>query len=213
MKRVPWNIIPKINWALFIKLNFFCKQINRTPRAYIIPYRGTNIVLSKYAHVELKANLTINFFETRNGRTGTSIILEENSLLKITGRHRLFFGADIKVFAEGTLIIGKGYCNSGAQIRCAKRIIIKDGLAAARDMIIIDSDAHEIYDSMHEMKKDVCIEENVWIGTRAMVLKGVTIGKGSIVAAGAVVTKNIPAHSMVAGIPAKVIKSNIVFKV
>ena len=52
----------------------------------------------------------------------------------------------------------------------------------------------------------VTIEDDVWIGTNAVILPGVTIGNHSVVAAGAVVTKDVPPHSLVAGIPAKVIK-------
>lgn len=52
----------------------------------------------------------------------------------------------------------------------------------------------------------VVIEDDIWIGANAVVLPGVTIGHHSVVAAGAVVTKDVPPHSLVAGIPAKVIK-------
>lgn len=52
----------------------------------------------------------------------------------------------------------------------------------------------------------VIIEDDIWIGANAVILPGVTIGNHSVVAAGAVVTKNIPPHSLVAGVPAKIIK-------
>ena len=52
----------------------------------------------------------------------------------------------------------------------------------------------------------VVIEDDIWIGANAVILPGVTIGHHSVVAAGAVVTKNVPPHSLVAGVPAKVIK-------
>ena len=52
----------------------------------------------------------------------------------------------------------------------------------------------------------VTIEDDIWIGANAVVLPGVTIGHHSVVAAGAVVTKDVPPHSLVAGVPAKIIK-------
>ncbi len=55
--------------------------------------------------------------------------------------------------------------------------------------------------------KPIVIETNVWIATGATILGGVTIGENSVVAAGAVVTKNVPANSLVAGVPAKVVRS------
>jgi acetyltransferase-like isoleucine patch superfamily enzyme len=53
------------------------------------------------------------------------------------------------------------------------------------------------------------IEDDVWLGTRCVILDGVTIGKGSIVAAGAIVNASVPPYSIVAGVPAKIIKSRI----
>ncbi len=55
----------------------------------------------------------------------------------------------------------------------------------------------------------VRIEDDVWIGARAILLKGITIGKGSIIAAGSVVTKDVPPYTIVGGNPAKVIKRRI----
>ena len=52
----------------------------------------------------------------------------------------------------------------------------------------------------------VVIEDDVWIGTRAIILHGVTIGRGAIVGAGAVVTCNVPPYSIITGVPAKVFK-------
>ena len=54
--------------------------------------------------------------------------------------------------------------------------------------------------------KEITIEKDVWIGTQAVILPGVTIGEGAIVAAGAVVTKEVKPFSVVGGVPAKLIK-------
>ena len=56
-------------------------------------------------------------------------------------------------------------------------------------------------------KKEVIIEDDCWIAANSIILAGVTIGKGSVVAAGSVVTENVPPYSVVAGVPAKWIKS------
>ena len=57
-----------------------------------------------------------------------------------------------------------------------------------------------------ENDQDVIFEGDNWIASNAIILKGVTVGKGAIVAAGAVVTKNVPPYSIVGGAPAKVLK-------
>ena len=62
-----------------------------------------------------------------------------------------------------------------------------------------DSHTHE------SIAKDVYIEDYAWIGNRTIILPGATIGKDSICAAGAVVTKDVPPNSIVGGVPAKVI--------
>lgn len=52
----------------------------------------------------------------------------------------------------------------------------------------------------------IILEDNVWIGTRAIILKGVTIGEGAVIGAGAVVTRSIPSTTLAVGVPAKVIR-------
>lgn len=68
------------------------------------------------------------------------------------------------------------------------------------------SDASKRIDEQGVSTTPVTIEDDVWIGANAVILSGVTIGEHCVVAAGAVVTKDVPPHSLVAGVPAKVIK-------
>ena len=74
-------------------------------------------------------------------------------------------------------------------------------------MIIRDNDAHQINDSCQ--KQHIIIGNHVWIGMRAIILKGVTVGDGAVIAAGAVVTHDVPANTLVGGVPARVIRENI----
>jgi acetyltransferase-like isoleucine patch superfamily enzyme len=64
-------------------------------------------------------------------------------------------------------------------------------------------------DSQPLVRGEVIIEDDVWLGTRSVILSGVRIGKGSIIAAGALVNRDIPPYSIVVGVPGKVIKSRI----
>lgn len=68
------------------------------------------------------------------------------------------------------------------------------------------SDTNKRIDEQGVSTNGVTIEDDVWIGANAVILPGVTIGRHCVVAAGAVVTKDVPPHSLVAGVPAKVIK-------
>ena len=67
-------------------------------------------------------------------------------------------------------------------------------------------DSNKRIDEQGVSTNQVVIEDDVWIGANAVILPGVTIGHHSVVAAGAVVTKDVPPHSLVAGVPAKIIK-------
>ena len=57
-----------------------------------------------------------------------------------------------------------------------------------------------------EDDRDIVIESDVWVGANSTILRGVTVGEGSVIAAGAVVTKDVPPYSIVGGVPARVLK-------
>lgn len=93
------------------------------------------------------------------------------------------------------------------EIRCTKEIVIGDHSLIAWDVEIMDTDFHKIDNKI--ICKPVHIGANVWIGCRSIILKGVTIGEGSVIAAGSVITKDVPPYCLVAGNPAKIIRTNI----
>jgi acetyltransferase-like isoleucine patch superfamily enzyme len=68
------------------------------------------------------------------------------------------------------------------------------------------TDTEKRIDEQGVSTSPVTIEDDIWIGANATILSGVKIGQHSVIAAGAVVTKDVPPHSLVAGVPAKVIK-------
>ena len=89
------------------------------------------------------------------------------------------------------------------------KIIIGNNVDIARDVNVWTLE-HDPNDDFHLTKGgDVIIEDYVWIASRATVLPNVHIGKGAVIACGAVVTKDVPPHCLVAGSPAKVIRENI----
>lgn len=94
------------------------------------------------------------------------------------------------------------------------KIIIKNNVDIARGTWIFTLE-HDPHDDYHKTKSgDVVIEDHVWVASRVIILPGVTIGRGSVIAAGAIVTKSIPPMSIAGGIPAKVIgqrRSNLLY--
>jgi acetyltransferase-like isoleucine patch superfamily enzyme len=121
----------------------------------------------------------------------------------------------IRTMADGAEIrIGKNVGISGGSLCAAKAITIGDDCLLGADVIVCDTDFHPICpDSRRNPKqafndaKPVKIGKNVFLGTRTMVLKGVTIGDNSVIGAGSVVTKDIPENVLAAGNPCRVIRS------
>jgi len=130
------------------------------------------------------------------------IILEDDvRIWSSIVRTKLFIGS------KGKLIVGKNSRLNGVHISAQVEVIIGRNVRIAPYSIILDSDFHNLMDHFAEgVEKRVLIEDDVWIATRCTILKGVMIGKGSVVAAGSVVTRNVPSDSLVGGIPARVIR-------
>ena len=111
-----------------------------------------------------------------------------------------------------TLKIGNNVGISGGSIFCANSISIGDYVLVGANSKIYDTDFHALdYMDRRQSKPPktapVVIEDDVWLCANVTVLKGVTIGARSIVAAGSVVTRDIPADTIAAGIPAKPIST------
>lgn len=122
---------------------------------------------------------------------------------------------DTQVFSPD-ITIGNN-CNFGAynHITCINKVIIGDGVLTGKWVTVTDnSHGATDFESLQMRpaerklfsKGPVVIGRNVWIGDKATILPGVTIGEGAVVAANAVVSKDVPAYCVVAGNPAKVIK-------
>lgn len=108
----------------------------------------------------------------------------------------------------------------GIVMNTRAKLIMKRGAGAAIELLVITGNHLSIpglrkrdvtdeikdkYDSNHKCDQDVIVEEDVWIGARVTLLAGVHVGRGAVVAAGAVVNKDVPPYAVVGGVPAKVI--------
>ncbi len=167
--------------------------------------------LSNSAVIRLNGDLVLN--ANRIGKNGRSSILrmDKNSIIDCDG-FSFMYGADIILFENAHLILGKGsFINSDCKIRCHEKITIGEECAISHDFTIMDSDAHEL--NGIRKTKPINIGNHVWIATRVTVLSGVTIGDGAVIAAGAVVTEDVPEGALVGGVPARVIKKKVEWKI
>lgn len=198
------------NLQLFslIFYNMFSSKVLRKGGKFL-PYKKSYLILNKTAKIILRGNLQVNDNCIKQNGRSTIIRMDSNSQISVDKGFSIYYGGDIICFRNSKLNLGSGFCNSNIKIRCTNSITIGNNVAISHDVTIMDSDAHNIDYDGYEMTKPIIIGNNVWIGSRVIILKGVRIGDGAIVAAGAVVTKDVPENSVVVGCPAKVIKNNI----
>jgi len=114
------------------------------------------------------------------------------------------------------------FVGGGTLIDCVDQVFIGNDVLISYQVLIMDSDNHSLqasmrigdlrrwrnndYDWSNVNRAKIVIGSKAWIGARAIITKGVSIGEGAVVAAGSVVNKNVPAYSIVAGNPARVIR-------
>jgi acetyltransferase-like isoleucine patch superfamily enzyme len=141
------------------------------------------------------------------------LIMHPNSKLVCKGHIQSFEAVRIECKKNAVLEIGdKTYINHDSEIRCREHISIGNNVSIAYNVLMQDSDYHTMCDELGNEKPQtlpIVIEDDVWIGAKAIILKGVTLGKGCVVAAGSVVTKSAPAYSLIGGNPARIIKQDI----
>lgn len=140
------------------------------------------------------------------------ILMTDNAICEFGDNLSLLDYAFIQLTKpEPKLIVGNDVAiGRNAIIACKKLIKIGDYVRIGPFVQIIDHDhsfkKNKLIMNQEAKCAEIIIGEDVWIGTHAVILKGVNIGNGAVVAAGAVVTKNVPENAIIGGVPAKIIK-------
>lgn len=171
------------------------------------------------AKIIIKAPLLYGNNPVKGMRMPTCLRMEANTTFELhdgpltrygKGAYNLRYGAYIEIVNGGKLTIGQGAANIGLTIMCAKEVTIGNGVRIGRNVSIRDwNGPHVIINDHYRNHAPVHIEDHVWLCTGCTIMPGVTVGEGSVVAANATVTKDVPPHSLVGGSPAKVLKENI----
>lgn len=142
----------------------------------------------------------------KNNLPGTIYIAGK---LHINNWFHVYSGGVLNVEPGGELTLGSGFINNGGKIYCFHEIKIGENVKISENVIIRDSDDHQIDRKGYEKSKPIYIGDHVWIGMGAIILKGVNIGDGAVIGAGSIVNKDVPPNTLCAGCPARVIKENI----
>jgi acetyltransferase-like isoleucine patch superfamily enzyme len=160
---------------------------------------GKNFIAEEYCEINCLSVNGINI--------GDKVTIGTYALIRPTGK----YGGEIGL---GLTVGNNSNIGPFAYIGCSGMITIGNNVMIS-PRVSIYAENHNFSSVDMTMKEqgvtreNVIIEDDCWIAANSVVLAGVTIGKGSIIAAGSVVTKNIPPYSIAAGVPAKVIKSRI----
>ncbi|HEX6430687.1 MAG TPA: DapH/DapD/GlmU-related protein [Niastella sp.] len=165
----------------------------------------------QYYKVQVVVNRTIKLSAQLN--TSTDIDLIRDRLSEIIG----------KKVDDSTTVFAPFYTNFGLFTQIGKHVFINHacsfldmgGITIEDDVLLgpkvnLITENHPLDPSNRRalICKPIVIKRNAWIGAAATILPGVTIGENAVVAAGAVVTTDVPANTVVGGVPAKIIKSN-----
>jgi len=160
---------------------------------------GSNFIAEEYCE--------INCLSVNGIKLGNKVTIGSYALIRPTGK----YGGEPGM---GLIVGDNSNIGPFAYIGCSGMITIGSNVMIS-PRVSIYAENHNFSRTDITMKEqgvtreDVIIEDDCWIAANSIVLAGVTIGKGSIVAAGSVVTKDVPPYSIVAGSPARVIKSRI----
>ena len=194
---------------LFALLRRFClKPFLGSSSGIIFLGKHTKIKFRKKIHAgrtfSIGDNVEINALSREGVRFGDNVSIQRNTIIECTGVIR-----DLGVGIEIGNNVGIAQ-NCFIQVR--GRVVIGNDVIFGPGVYLF-SENHNFDNPdlpvvvQGETRKGVTIEDGVWIGSRAVILDGVRIGKNSIVAAGSIVNKDVPAYSIVAGVPAKVLRN------
>jgi len=193
--RSPWKALNQVlSWALVpvVHLTFLLNGVSCGPRSRI--YGRPCVLKTRGSSIRFGSDLQLR-----------STVLSN----PLAPNHRV---AICTWDAVARLEVGNGFAMTGGSLVCATSITIGDRVLVGANCDIIDTDFHPLLPEARNAglpasKAPIVIESDVFIGANCIVLKGVTIGRGSVIGAGSVVTMNIPAGVIAAGNPARVIRS------
>ncbi len=202
------NIFITYKNSFFKKSSFFVKNNNN-----IVCFK--NKTLLKNSNVIIEGSNNILYINKETLLTNSYIKIEGNNNRISIGSNCCLKNLIIDMKNENSVIkIGDKTTIEEARVTSFEpyKIEIGKDCMFSADIVIMNTDVHRIYDVDTKLKtnegKSISIGNHVWLGMRAVILKGVNIGDNSIVAAGSIVTKDVKANTIVSGSPAKQIKEN-----
>ncbi len=174
-------------------LNFMIFKLKKVDKGENIKIRGR---ISIHGHGKITFGNDVNIISTP-------------SINPIGGNPKAYFQAE----KDGAIIVGNNVGMTAPAITAFRNVTIEDNVMLGRSVQIYDTDFHSLDYSIRisggkegAISKPITIKEGAFIGAHCIILKGLTIGRHSIIGAGSVVTKNVPDNEIWAGNPARFIR-------
>ena len=204
-------------------LERFRRHPDRLDAAYSLiqlglsPRYGLRLLRSRYLKLDIRGTLDLppgsrllaGALSNKLGQDPSArgiLQISPSGRMRIDGHVRL--ARTTKTYVGGELSIGNGtYVNPNTTILARHRVEIGAGCAISWNCQLLDDDLHAIGD--RPSARAITIGDRVWIGTGVIVVKGVSLGPGCVVAAGSVVTKSFPAGSLIGGNPARLLREDV----
>lgn len=182
----------------------------------VIVMRGTRIRLARGAKISVcRGSRLILGLDTSHAGPPCSVRFWRNARLTVHGDAQIFRGTSVLISENAHLEIGhKTYINSNSAVTCFDHITIGSDCAISWNTNMLDGNAHElVVDGVPRPRtQPVVIGDKVWIGTGTIILSGVRIGSSAVVAAGSVVTADVPDGAVAGGNPARVVRDNVTWQ-
>lgn len=204
MKRLCYYLINrKVSIPKYIYYNYFCKNIVRKGAAKLVPYKNAILDLHRTSRIYLRGDtdMIIGANKLRGSKCETYVRLDPNAVWKCNHGGALFYNTTLEIKKNALLETGYFSANSGSVIIAAKHIEFGEDVMFGRNVMVYDSDFHPLRmgnETINQPQK-VTIEDHVWLTNNVTVLKGVTIGRDSLITAMALIKKNVPEHSIISG--------------
>lgn len=188
------EILKKIDIIKFLYLNYFCKNIIREGNGKIIPYKRSVFSFEENSKIVLHdASVEVNNESLSDSKAEALVRLRKNAVWNVNGPCTLNYGCTIELLENGVIDSQYFTMNSNSIIVCAKHISIGNDVMIGRNVVIYDSDFHDIFNEegrIMNCSEEVIIGDHVWLCTNVSVLKGSKITENSVVPFGTIVKKN-----------------------
>ena len=178
----------------------------RNPRVRVYPNARVTVLPGGRLDVTGRLDLGVTW---DHGRFYPShVVVRRDATLRVTGRMAVHTDFRIWVNEGATVTLGNGYVNAGLNLSAWDEITVGDDCVISERVTIRDSDNHTLRGGGPN-HAPVVIGDHVWIGLQATVLKGVRVGDGAVIAAGAVVVDDVAPRTLVGGVPARVLREGV----